>query len=328
MLPRPGSLVGRAEADVRVPHAHPPHGPLLSTALLGYYWLDSLMGGWILARTTRARTGLVVVERGWWDLAVDPRRYRIRAPQAVIRALGRMLPQPDMIFSLSAPPEVLLARKQELSELEAQRQMTAWRDMGSPGTQRIQLDASRSPPEVLAAAREHVVSFLEARAISRIRPGWTALPSRTKPRWVLPRGRAAVALGALSIYQPVTPKGLAGWQAARLIARLGGLRILPRGEAPPRAVRELLLAHLPPGGTLVAARGNHPGRWIAATISADGALAAIGKVVLGRTPADAESRAALWAEADALHGLAPNLPPPLRAPALIERTEIGLVLEP
>jgi hypothetical protein len=77
LLPRPGAFAGRRLANPTRPHARPPRSRASSCILLGYYWFDFLLGGWLLTWPARLRSGLVVMERGWWDILVDPRRYRL-----------------------------------------------------------------------------------------------------------------------------------------------------------------------------------------------------------------------------------------------------------
>ena len=165
VLPRPGALFGKTEGDHSQPHARPSHSRAVSTALLLYHWLDFLIGSWLIIWPTRARTGLVLLERGWWDLLVDPRRYRLNPPLRFARLLGRLLPKPDLILLLEAPPENLLARNTELAADEIDRQTQAW--MAAVPSAHV-LDASKSSQEVLTAAREHIVCILHERAISRL----------------------------------------------------------------------------------------------------------------------------------------------------------------
>src|SRR5215470_13409468 len=72
MLPRPGALLRREAREWSAPHTTRPHGRLASLLLLGYFWLDFLLGS--RRETSRTEAALVVRERGWWDVAVDPRR--------------------------------------------------------------------------------------------------------------------------------------------------------------------------------------------------------------------------------------------------------------
>src|SRR5205085_1086549 len=128
LLPHPRALVGgRGSTDGTCPHERPPHGAVLSLGLLGYYWLDFFLGGWLRQRTTRRRGGLVVVERGWWDAGIDGRRHRLSVPPAVVRALGWLLPRPDLALVLHGDPRAVALRKGELVTAEVARQNALWR---------------------------------------------------------------------------------------------------------------------------------------------------------------------------------------------------------
>src|SRR4029077_13677315 len=142
------SLLRRPQPDPTRPHARPPHGPALSSALLFYYWVDFLVGHLVKIRPAKTRSSLVVLERGWWDFLVDPARYRLAPPKQLVRILGALLPQPDLVIVLDAPAGTLGQRKGELSEDELERQRLAWRQV--PATTAI-VDATPSFDQVLAA---------------------------------------------------------------------------------------------------------------------------------------------------------------------------------
>lgn len=322
---RPGLLPPHPDPSagpVTEPHRDEPRGPIGSLAALGYWFLDFSLGGWLLLEPRRRRSDLVVVERGWWDMAVDPRRYRLRVPPGLVRALGLALPRPDLVLVLDAPAEVMHARKPELPLGELDRQRRAWLDLRIPRAEKVVLDATKPVEQVLADARETIVSHLERRAIARLGAGWTNLPTPGDPRWWLPRGPRRVARAGISVYQPVTRTGRIGWESARLAARVGGFRLLPRGEAPPREVRVRLAEHLPPRTTYAVMRANHDGRYVVLLLRDDGSAHAVAKIAT--MPGGA---ARLAREATALRDLGPALPPPLRPPRLLEETEGVLLLE-
>lgn len=324
---RPGLLPSRASlrgetGPVTEPHALPSRGAVASLLFLGYHFADWLLGGWMLLEPRRRRSDLVVLERGWWDLAVDPRRYRVGLPPALVEALGRVLPKPDLVLVLDAPAAVMHARKPELPTEELERQRRAWHKLRIPRAEKVVLDATRPVEEVLAGAREAVVVHLERRAVRRLAAGWVNLSGRSAPRWWVPRGPAAAARSGLAVYQPVTPRGRAGWEAARALARLGGFRLLPRGEAPPREVRVRLAPHLSPGTTYAVMRANHTGRYVALLVGEDGRARAVAKVAT--TP---EAEEALRREARAIATWGGLLRPPLRAPSILAEGDGVLLLE-
>jgi thymidylate kinase len=162
VLPRLGAFVGLSPGDPSTPHARPPRSSLASVSLLAYYWLDFFLGSWLKIRPSVRRGGLVIMERGWFDFAVDPHRYRMRVSPEVVRQLGRLLSRPDLALVLDASDQTILSRKTELQGEELSRQMGLWRAFRfPPGTRKEVIDASRPVEEVLQAARD---------AVERLRP--------------------------------------------------------------------------------------------------------------------------------------------------------------
>jgi len=140
------------------PHREEPYpapiAALKAVALFADFWL-----GWLLrARPFVRRGGWVLLERGWWDLAVDPRRYRLRPGGRLVRALGRLLPQADVLLVLEGAPAMLRARKQELPEAELERQVRAWHEVVPSGVRRVHLDTSVSLDEVVRRAEAELLS--------------------------------------------------------------------------------------------------------------------------------------------------------------------------
>lgn len=149
---------GGDRAAVTEPHREEPYpaplAALKALALFADFWL-----GWLLrVRPFVRRGGWVLLERGWWDLAVDPRRYRLRPGGRLVRLLGRLLPQADVLLVLEGPPATLWARKQELSEAELDRQVRAWHDVVPAGVRRVHLDTSASLDEVVRRAEAELLS--------------------------------------------------------------------------------------------------------------------------------------------------------------------------
>jgi len=322
VLPRPGSLLGRQAANTSHPHGRKPHGKVASNALLAYHWLDFMLAGWLRLQPYRTRTGLAVVERGWWDLSVDQRRYRLNVSSSLVRALGRLLPQPDLIVLLEAAPQVLAARKSEIDDDEIARQMARWRSAVPKGVPHVVLDASAPPLEIALQVREVLIDLLERRAVGGLGPGWVGLPRRSQPRWWMPRAPRRSAHASLAVYQPVTPRTLAGWHLARWSALGGAFHLLPRVSPPPRFVRELVAPYVSPGGSFSVASANYPERFIALLLDHRGSCSAVAKVA-----GDDTGRACLQREGHALSTLASLLPEPLRAPRILAQEQGLLLLE-
>jgi hypothetical protein len=325
LLPHPRALVGgRGAGDSARPHARAPHGAVLSLGLLGYYWLDFFVGGWLRQRATTRRGGLIVVERGWWDIGIDGRRYRLSVPPAIVRALGRLLPRPDLALVLHGDPRAVALRKGELVTAEVERQNALWRKVRA-GHRQLVLDAA----EAEEAVQRRAVAAVRA---ALARPGrlWATLPS-PEPRWWLPRDSRRVLRDGLLLYHPVTAKGLAVRQSAWLLAGAGLGRLLPGCDEPPAElghaietrVRDALQQaglEAPEALVFAAARCNQRGKFVAVCFDRGGSPAAIAKIALRD-----EVRASLGREAANLACLRRDLPPPLEAPTILARGD-GVLL--
>ena len=159
VLPRVGSLVGVELGDPTEPHAREPRGAVPSVVMLAYHWLDFLLGSWIRILPTRRRGGLIVMERGWLDIAVDPRRYRLSVPPTLVELMGQLLPAPDLVLILRADPAILMQRKAELPIEELARQLRRWDQMRfGRRTAHSVIDASQGEIAVLAQATRDVLA--------------------------------------------------------------------------------------------------------------------------------------------------------------------------
>jgi hypothetical protein len=326
LLPHPRALVGgRGAGDGMHPHARPPHGAVLSLGLLGYYWLDFFAGGWLRQQAIRRRGGLVVVERGWWDVGIDGRRYRLSVPPGVVRALGFLLPRPDLALMLHGDPRAVALRKGELVTAEVERQNALWGKTRA-GRRQVVLDAGEPEAEVLGRAVATVRT-----ALARPARRWATLPLDPEPRCWLPRDSRRVLRHGLLLYHPVTTKGLAVRHAAWLLAGAGLGRLLPRCQDPPdelgdaietRGRAALEQAGLEPPSDLLfaAARCSQRGTFLAVCFDRGGAPAAIAKIALSE-----EARASLAREAANLARLRRHLPAPLEAPTVLGQGDGVLV---
>ena len=138
------------------PHARPPSAPAGSIARIGYLAADTLIGWLPTVSRARARATLVILERGWDDLAVDPRRYRLSAGARLVRLGGKVLPRPDLTFLLEAPAEEIHARKPELEVAEIDRQLAAWRELAKAEPVRFASVSSPTPEDALTVAVEAI----------------------------------------------------------------------------------------------------------------------------------------------------------------------------
>jgi len=321
LLPRPGALLRRPEtSNASQPHSREAHGRAMSFALVLYYWLDAVLGHATKVVPARLRTSLVIVERGFLDISVDPLRYRLNVAPRVVRALARLVPRPDLTILLDSPAEVVAARKPELAPAEITRQRDAWRT-AIRDRDSVEVDSSKPFGETLADVRTQIVLRLERRALARCEGGWAAIPSTTNTRFSIPRRPRTVAVAGFRLVSPNKARSRAILGLARTGASIGGARLL-RARALPPDVARLIAPYVPENSTVALKHAVHAGRYSALVVNALGEPGPILKVAT-----DDLGRARLRAERTAIERRAPLLRAPLVAPKILAADEHVLAFE-
>lgn len=303
----------RHEGPVTEPHKAVPYPTVLSWLKVVYLFGDYALGWWLRLKPAVRSGGNVVFERGWWDLLVDQRRYRLQGSATLIRLLGRALPRPDATIVLEGEPQLLHARKAELGLPELARQRQAWRSVPASHLRGQYLDVA-APVAVLL---RDIARLLEG---ERSAMRWTGLPRPASPRWTLPSGPRQLARGGLRVYHPVTRRGVVAWHAARLAAGAGAMRLLPSVDPPPDEVTGRVAEHVPGDSVLAVARTNHAGNWAVLVMDPRGRPRAFAKVAL-----EVPGREDLAREAEATQRFRALVDGGVRVPA-VQRCADGLVL--
>jgi thymidylate kinase len=130
VLPAPGQVAGLHNATdnnnaIDQPHGKPARGYISSVLRLSYFSLDYMIGYILRVLPVLARGGLCVFDRYFFDFGIDRYRYRLRVPDWLVEIYSFMIPKPDLTFVFDADPQVLRARKAELSLEEIDRQRSA-----------------------------------------------------------------------------------------------------------------------------------------------------------------------------------------------------------
>lgn len=137
------------EQDFRRPHRARPSGFILSIFRLTYYFFDFIFGHWIKVKPLLAKNNLVIYDRYYYDLIVDPFRARINLPSFVTYLLLRFVPKPFLVVYLNNEKEVIFSRKQELPIEEIDRQLHEYRNLCEKMPNFISI-SSNLPPDRIA----------------------------------------------------------------------------------------------------------------------------------------------------------------------------------
>lgn len=177
-LPAPGTLAGQGGTEIVVedPHGKPPRGRLVSLLRFGYFWLDFVLGHWVKVRPLLLRRYLISFDRCYYDFLVDPRRFRLRLPQWLVRLFAYLVPQPDLIFVFDAPAAVLHARKQELGLAEIETQLDALRALSSRTARMHSVRVDREVEAIVDELERATLDYLDRRARRRL--GWAPADDR------------------------------------------------------------------------------------------------------------------------------------------------------
>ena len=163
--------VGRKASSTSTtsPHAQVARSVGMSLLKLGFWWLDYTLGYWLDVFPRMIRATLITFDRYYDDLLVDPKRYRFTGPKWLVRLVGRLIPHPDLVVLLDAPPEVISSRKQELSGDEVFRLREEYRAVvGSMPNGHI-VDAAGSIEQVVSAIEHVVLHHMKQRTVQRMR---------------------------------------------------------------------------------------------------------------------------------------------------------------
>lgn len=154
LLPR---LREDSESIVVDPHGKAPRSALLSLTKIFVWVIEEWYARWFVEE----RDALLICDRYYHDLLVDPLRYRFGAPLWTARLVGRLMPEPNLWILLDALPEVLRARKQEVTPEETSRQCRAYREFVSGRRRHEIIDASQPLEKVIEDTEQVILAALK-----------------------------------------------------------------------------------------------------------------------------------------------------------------------
>lgn len=149
------------------PHAKMQRGVILSVFKVAYFAMDYVFGWNFLIRPLTRRSTIIVFDRYFHDIVIDPKRFRYGGPMWLVRLISKVVPQPDLIFVLDAPTTVLQSRKTEVPPAETERQRLQYVAITQKGSAFL-VDASEPLPSVSQKIAERLLNYLNNRTLARI----------------------------------------------------------------------------------------------------------------------------------------------------------------
>ena len=168
LRPRLGTGVEHGKAaPVEDPHGQEPRSAIASVLKLGYYGADYIVGHWSTIKPLLLRSRLVIFDRYYHDILVDPIRYRYAGPTWIAKLVGRFIPRPDLYMFLDAPADIIQKRKTEVSREETERQTAEYRRLALSVGPSVVIDASAPIDDVTSAAVDTLLDRLAERLEKR-----------------------------------------------------------------------------------------------------------------------------------------------------------------
>lgn len=166
------AVFARAPRLARMPHSRPARSWWGSISYLFFTWLDFTSGYALAIRSALSRNALVIFDRFYHDLLIDPRRYRFGGPIWLVRAVSRIVPPRNLFFVvLDADEETILSRKQQLPPEEIRRQRRAYREFAEQAPASVVVSTQNPIEQCRAEALGRIFQYLASQLAER-NPAW------------------------------------------------------------------------------------------------------------------------------------------------------------
>jgi thymidylate kinase len=107
------------------------------------------------------RNSLVLLDRYYYNYYLDPDSVKYSGPTGWVDRMRPLFPRPDLVVVLKAPPDVLLARKQELSEAEIRRQSAVLDQLQFQAAHTLEVAASRPAADIALTILQKIIKIAD-----------------------------------------------------------------------------------------------------------------------------------------------------------------------
>lgn len=227
LLPKPGGQ--RRMGPDKSPTSSPPpdryaYGYWISVFRYIYFLLDFIAGYWFLIDPKRRNNWLIIGERWYYDVLINPVRYGFRVPTWLLKAGARLVRQPDLTILLVAEPHDIHARKPELNPSQITDQLRSMKELLPRPPKGVMISTATALEDSLADFTAAVIAASEGK--SKARTG-SPIPAKPEP---VPAGKTRRKV-LVSAYACEPTKGSepgVGWHWVEQIAQDNEVWVITR----------------------------------------------------------------------------------------------------
>lgn len=163
LVPQLGSIIGKKAINpdqngLNVPRRVAGH---LYWLRIFYYFLDYLSGHFLKDNVDSCHQRLVLYDRCYLDMMVDPVRYGLSSTRGM-QLLWQLLPKLDLVILIYDDPDRIRYRKPELPKEEIKRQLKEWLNLADEGKVNAVIRVDAPPEEIAQRVKALIVeAFIE-----------------------------------------------------------------------------------------------------------------------------------------------------------------------
>lgn len=155
---------------VTTPHKFPPRNIFLSIAKLIYLVFLYNYGSLRYVLSAYIKSTLIIFDRYYDDILIDPIRYRNNTPQYIVKLLGKfIIYKPQIWIILDAPTSVIQNRKSEVTPEETERQRKGYISFAHSKNNSLIVSTDRDVRKISAEICSFICNVLNKRLIKRLK---------------------------------------------------------------------------------------------------------------------------------------------------------------
>ena len=108
-----------------------------------------------------ARSTTVAIDRYFYDILVDPERYKIKLPEKIIKFFISIVPKPDLTFVITADPKKIYERKKEIQEDKIQEIQNKYLELKKIIKNSYIIDNSKDLQKCVTNVQDITVNFMD-----------------------------------------------------------------------------------------------------------------------------------------------------------------------